>query len=115
MSRFAAAGPPTAAVADWTGRWWTLWGAVDLVPIGDKVLMAQPASPAPFAEAGEISVSDRLSGRITTANGYRNFGERARRVFDASGTVTSVQLGGLDFTRDSDLASELEQRHPRSR
>jgi Beta-lactamase len=115
MSRFAAAGPPTGAVADWTGRWWSLWGAVDLVPVGDKVLIAQPALLAPFAGAGEITVSDRLSGRVTAANGFGNFGERARRVSEASGRVTSVQLGGLEFKLDSDLASELEQRHPRSR
>ena len=35
LATFAKHGAPTDKVRDWTGRWWTLWGAADLVPLGD--------------------------------------------------------------------------------
>ena len=31
---FAKHGAPKRRVRDWTGRWWSAWGAVDLVPAG---------------------------------------------------------------------------------
>src|SRR5947209_11990500 len=34
-SAFAQRGAPKKPVADWTGRWWNLWNALDLVPMGD--------------------------------------------------------------------------------
>src|SRR6516164_5537692 len=35
LTTFAKKGVPAKDVRDWTGRWWTLWGAVDLVPMGE--------------------------------------------------------------------------------
>src|SRR3954447_24842110 len=35
LRRFATRGAPSENVRDWAGRWWTLWGAGDLVPVGD--------------------------------------------------------------------------------
>jgi CubicO group peptidase (beta-lactamase class C family) len=112
MNAFAQNGAPEAAVAGWTGRWWSHWGPLDLVPMGDKVVAAVPATLTPFADASEISVTDRLLGRVAVANGYENFGEAVRRVADASGEITSVWFGGLQLAREADLAAELAQRHP---
>lgn len=56
LATFAKYGAPKGEVRDWTGRWWTLWGAVDLVPMGETVMVAMPSLPNPFTEASEISV-----------------------------------------------------------
>ena len=42
LRAFAARGAPARRVRDWTGRWWSLWGAVDLVPMGNLVMAANP-------------------------------------------------------------------------
>jgi CubicO group peptidase (beta-lactamase class C family) len=115
MNAFALNGAPAPAVADWTGRWWSHWGPVDLVPMGDKVVAAAPAALTPLADASEISVTDRLLGRIALANGYGNHGETVRRVADAGGDIRSVWLGGIELASEADLAAELTRRHPSAR
>ena len=75
FSRRGAAEGPGAA---WAGRWWTIWGAVDLVPAGRKVLVAWPARPDPFAEASELEVSSISQGRITLADGIRKLRRAGR-------------------------------------
>jgi CubicO group peptidase (beta-lactamase class C family) len=112
MIAFALNGAPEPSIADWTGRWWSHWAPLDLVPMGDKVVAAVPATLTPFADASEISVTNRLLGRIAVASGYGNYGETVRRVADASGDITSVWLGGIELAREADLATELNQRHP---
>jgi CubicO group peptidase (beta-lactamase class C family) len=112
MNAFALNGAPEPAVAGWTGRWWSHWGPLDLVPMGDKVVTAVPAMLTPLADASEIGVTDRLLGRIGLANGYGNHGETVRRIADASGDITSVWFGGIELAREADLAAELTKRHP---
>jgi CubicO group peptidase (beta-lactamase class C family) len=112
LNAFARDGAPSPAVADWTGRWWSAWGAVDLVPMGGKVLAAQPAALTPFADAADIEVTDPRHGRIALANGYANHGEAVRRTADASGDFTSLWLGGTELRREADVAEELERLHP---
>jgi D-alanyl-D-alanine carboxypeptidase len=48
LRAFAQNGAPLRNVSGWTGRWWTVWGAIDLVPMGKKVLVASPAYFNPF-------------------------------------------------------------------
>ncbi len=45
MQAFQRHGAPSRKVKDWNGRFWSLWAAIDLVPMGNKVLVARPASP----------------------------------------------------------------------
>jgi CubicO group peptidase (beta-lactamase class C family) len=44
LRAFATRGAPARRVRDWTGRWWTIWGATDLVPMGNVVVVANPSS-----------------------------------------------------------------------
>ncbi len=37
ITAFARRGAPDDQVRSWTGRWWSLWSAFDLVPMGDRV------------------------------------------------------------------------------
>jgi CubicO group peptidase (beta-lactamase class C family) len=115
MSAFAKHGPPDPTVAGWTGRWWTHWGAADLLPMGDKVVVALPAMLMPLVDAAEIAVIDPMLGRIVLANGYGSHGENVRRVAGADGGVARLWLGGLEFVREADLAAELARRHPPAR
>ena len=96
---------------DWTGRWWTLWGATDLVPMGNKVLAANPHFVNPFMDAAEIEISGRDTGRIVSANGYSSHGEPVRRLRNKSGTVTDIWLAGADLRPEKAVAAEIERRY----
>lgn len=111
LAAFTKHGAPDAAVSDWTGRWWSLWGAVDLVPMGDKVIVAAPALANPLQDAGEISVADRDSGRLTLATGLARHGENVRRIRRPDGTVGELWLGGMRLLPEAAAAAELEARY----
>jgi hypothetical protein len=80
-------------VRDWTGRWWSPWGAYDLVPAGNKVLIATPGFVNPFFDHGAIEVTGRDTGKVTQAIGYGSFGEPIRRERNKAGKVVAVRLG----------------------
>jgi hypothetical protein len=98
-------------VRDWRGRWWSLWGAVDLVPMGEKVLVAGPGLMNPFMDSSELSVSARDRARIALANGYASHGESVRRRRDRAGKITEIWLGGTRFLPEREVAAELEARY----
>jgi CubicO group peptidase (beta-lactamase class C family) len=79
MNAFAQNGPPEPATAGWTGRWCSHLGAIDLVPMGKKVVAGMPGQLTPLADANEIVVADRTNGRIVFANGYASDGEPVRQ------------------------------------
>ncbi len=116
LRAFAAQGAPKRRVRDWTGRWWGMWGAIDLVPIGDLVLVANPHSFNPFMDATEIAVTGRDTGRIKSAAGYASHGELVRRTRNKAGTVSDIWLAGGSLKRENALAAETERRYaPRKR
>ena len=107
FARHGAAGP---GVADWTGRWWSTWGAFDLVPMGSKVFVTLPALLQPFTDASELDIASPTEGRIARANGFGAYGEPARRVLAADGTPTLLTLGGTELLPEEALVIELEDR-----
>ena len=111
LRRFATRGAPSAEVHDWAGRWWNTWGAADLVPIDDVVLVANPWMGKPLLDASEIEVTDRDEGRIALAGGTGSHGERVRRTRDASGTVKEVWLAATRFVSETQAAAEAENRY----
>jgi hypothetical protein len=111
LAAFAKHGAPTGDVRDWTGRWWTRWVAVDLVPMGGKVIVGSPALPNPFTDASEISVSGPDRGRISLAAGSAHHGEEVRRTRGRDGKVDEVWLGGMRFLREADAAAEIAQHY----
>jgi len=88
LQTFAQRGVPTRRLRDWRGRWWGLWGACDLVPMGNRVLMAGPGFFTPFQDAAEIEVTGRNAGRIVLANGYGSHGEDVWLKRNSQGRVT---------------------------
>jgi CubicO group peptidase (beta-lactamase class C family) len=111
LASFAKNGAPTNQVRDWTGRWWTRWVAVDLVPMGVKVMVATPSLPNPLMDASEISVSGADRGRISLAAGSAHHGEDVRRICGRDGKVVEVWLGGMRFLPEAVVAAELEQHY----
>jgi D-alanyl-D-alanine carboxypeptidase len=109
LASFDKHGVPTGEVRDWTGRWWTRWVAIDLVPMGGQVTVVSPALANPFTDASEIAVSDPDSGRISLASGFAHHGEPVRRVRGGSGRVDEIWLGGMRFQPEAAVAAELEQ------
>lgn len=57
LRAFQTGGAPGRRVRDWTGRWSTLWGAVDFVPMRNRLLVANPHMNNPFMDAAEIEVT----------------------------------------------------------
>jgi hypothetical protein len=98
-------------VKDWHGRFWSLWGAVDLVPMGDKVLWVAPGFISPMTDAGEITVSDRNHGSITLGDGYGSYGERVRCVRGKSGQITEFWSSATRFLPAEKVAREMEARY----
>jgi CubicO group peptidase (beta-lactamase class C family) len=116
LRAFATRGTPKRRVRDWTGRWWSAWGAVDLVPMGNVVLVGNPHAFNPFMDASEIEVTGRDTGRISLAAGYASYGEGVRRARNKAGKVTEVWFAGGKGMREKAVAAEMERRYgPRKR
>jgi CubicO group peptidase (beta-lactamase class C family) len=102
---------PSRRVAGWTGRWWNPWGAVDLVPMGDVVLTANPHLLNPFLDVGEIAVTGGDKGYLALTNGYGSHGEPVRRERDNAGQIAAVWLGGNMLQPEARVAAEMAKRH----
>ena len=111
LQEFARHGAPTDKVADWTGRWWSLWTAFDLVALGDKVVAALPGQMNPFQDASEIEVIGPDEGRIALAGSFGHHGEPVRRARGADGAVSTLRLGGGIYLPEAALAAELAERY----
>jgi CubicO group peptidase (beta-lactamase class C family) len=111
LRAFKTYGAPKRRLRDWAGRWWTIWGATDLVPMGDIVVAANPHFNNPFMDATEIELTGRDKGRIALANGYASHGEPVRRTRNKAGIVTDIWLAGANLKREKALAAEIERRY----
>jgi CubicO group peptidase (beta-lactamase class C family) len=111
LRAFAARGAPSRRVRDWSGRWWGLWGAIDLIPIGNRVLAATPSALNPLLDAPEIEVSGRDAGRVAQAPGFRSYGEAVRRIRNKAGTVTEIWIAGSNLRPEKAMAAEIERRY----
>ncbi len=111
LRAFSQHGAPSRQASDWAGRWWSLWGAVDLVPMGSKVLAVGPGFINPMGDASEIEITGRDQGRFCVADGYSSYGEPVRRVRNGSGEVVEVWLAASRLLPEQDVAKEIETRY----
>jgi len=111
LQAFHTGGAPSTEAEDWAGRWWTLWGAIDLVPIGNKVLAASPVLNPPFSEVSEITLSGRDEGKVVRASGFSSPGESVKRLRGSDGKVTEVWIGGGRLASEQDFAREILERY----
>lgn len=110
LARFCAEGAPTATTRDWSGRWWSSWGATDFVPMGEKVLLAVPAMPLPFLKVPELTVLARDRARIAQSGAFGNFGEPVRRIRDKRGRVREMRVASARMLSETALAGEMTER-----
>jgi D-alanyl-D-alanine carboxypeptidase len=106
-------GAPTARTAAWAGRWWSLWGAFDLLPMRSKVLVAMPSLANPVMDATQIEPSARQpsQGRITLAGSFGSHGEAAQLELDAAGRASAVWLAATRLQAEPQAAKELAARY----
>jgi D-alanyl-D-alanine carboxypeptidase len=107
---FSERGPAARGLRGWSGRWWTLWNPVDLVPVGNRVMVTRPDFFNPFLDASEIKVEGRDRGRIALAPGYASHGEPARLERDGRGKIVEVRLGGTRYRAEARVAREIAMR-----
>jgi D-alanyl-D-alanine carboxypeptidase len=81
--------------------------------MGERVLIATPALPAPLTDAGEIVPAGRDRGDIVLAGGYASHGEGVQRVRAGKGKVAELWLGGGRYLPEPRLAAELRRRYGR--
>ena len=115
LRTFAQNGAPEGKGRDWMGRWWCLWGAIDLVPMGSKVMVASPEYFNPFFDASELEVRSRTEGRIMLAGGYGGHGELVRLIRNNGGEILEVWLGGARFLGETKVVKEMEARYQKRR
>ena len=103
----AQKGKPTENVLGWTGRWWNAWGALDLLPAGNRVLIAVPGFLNPVMDATEIEVTGLNDGRVALAGGYDDHGEPVRLVRDETGTPIEFWVQGARSAPEAVVAKEM--------
>ncbi|WP_420100614.1 serine hydrolase domain-containing protein [Bosea sp. (in: a-proteobacteria)] len=111
LRTFAERGAPPASSAGWRRRGWSLWGAQDVVPVADRILIANPALFTPFLDAVEITLDSADTGRVTRASGFSSPGEAASLVRDAAGAVRSVKVGGGRLDEEEAIGAEMRARY----
>jgi CubicO group peptidase (beta-lactamase class C family) len=114
LRTFEARGAPKRRVRDWTERW-SPWGAFDLVPMGNVVLVGNPHAFNPFLDATEIEVSGRDTGRISVATGSGSYGEAVRLTRNKAGKITEVWFAGSKGQPEKVVAAEMERRYGRGK
>lgn len=111
LRRFSRDGAPSRRVRDWTGRWWSQWAAIDLLPVGNKVVVAAPGLMNPVLDASELAITGRDHGRIALAGGFASHGEPVRRVRDGRGRVAEFWLAGGKMVPEARLVREMEVKY----
>ncbi|OGB08111.1 MAG: serine hydrolase [Burkholderiales bacterium RIFCSPHIGHO2_12_FULL_65_48] len=113
---FQQHGAPAKKEAAWAGRWWSLWGATDLVPMGKLVCQVVPAMFVPFnAATTELAITGRDTGVVQKASAYASPGQAVRRVRDAHGVPTELWVGGSKFVPKDAMLAEATQRYRKSK
>jgi CubicO group peptidase (beta-lactamase class C family) len=89
----AAAEPGIAgtSTARFEGRFANIWGVLDIVRLGDRLLAIAPGAVDPLDTVDELAVVDDATLRITAGDGFGSVGELVRYETDAAGNVTSIR------------------------
>ncbi len=115
LAAFQRHGAPTKRVADWGGRWWSMWGAVDMVPMGNVVCQTAPFMNPPFdATTTEITVKGKDHGLIAKTSAYNSPGQTVRRVRGRGGKPTELWLGGSIQLPKEAMLKEVTGRYKKS-
>jgi CubicO group peptidase (beta-lactamase class C family) len=78
-----------------TGRFYSLWGVMDVARFGDELFALAPGEDDPVKDVTALEIVDENTLRITQTNGYSSPGETMRYLRDDSGEITRVISGGV--------------------
>ena len=87
----ADAPPPSTC----TGRFAGLWGVLDVVELGGRLVLVRPTAPDPLSGMEELQVVDARTLRVATQPGFGAAGELVHLERDADGGVVSVRVAGV--------------------
>ncbi len=90
-----------APLAAYRGRFFTPAGAVDLVPLGEVIYVANPGKAQPFAKCGEIRRDADGTFRLAEDSGLGRHGEPVDFVFAPDGSLERASLGGFPLLREA--------------
>lgn len=107
----ASCGSSSEKVIDWSGRWWSPWGAIDLLPAGEKVILARPSRFNPLQDLEEIEITGSDVGRVVRADGYGFYGEPVHLVRGKSGKPIEFWLGSNRLVREAAYATEMKRKY----
>ena len=82
-----------------------------MVPMGSKVLVADPDLLTPFIDASELTIGADDRGRISLAAGTASHGETVRLVRDAAGKAVEFWFGGGKLLPEHAAVAELKTRY----
>jgi CubicO group peptidase (beta-lactamase class C family) len=100
LREFAKRGPPTRRVRD----------PGDYIPMGNRVILADPQLWNPFLNATEIEVTGRDKGRVSLDNGYGHMGESVSLVRGKGGKVVEIDFAGYKVLPEEKIAAEMRAR-----
>lgn len=117
LSAFSKHGAPAnKRLQGWNGRWWSIWGASDLVAMGKIVCQVAPAMATPFdATTTEISITGKDSGVIQKTSAYNSPGQSVRRVHDGKGKPSELWVGGTKLLPKDAMVAEATRRYRKTR
>jgi len=108
LQAFEKHGAPSRRSARWQGRFWNLWGAFDLLPMGGtRVLLANPGLANPVLDASEVEITGVDQGRIALGGGFANHGEPVRIERDARGRALRLWHGGTKLDTEAAVRRKL--------
>lgn len=77
------------------GRYHSLWGEVDVVRGGDRLVMLDPTTPSPLDGCEEMRALDATTLRAEDTDGFGGTGERVPFELDEDGTVARMRVTGV--------------------
>lgn len=89
--------PPADAppLASFTGRFAGLWGVLDVVELGGRLVLVRPTLPDPLHGMEELQVLDAGTLRIAAQPGFGAAGEPVHLERDGDGRIAALRLGGV--------------------
>lgn len=78
-----------------TGRYHSLWGEVDVVRGGDRLVMLDPTTPGPLDALEEVRALDATTLRVEDKDGFGGSGERVPFELDGEGRVVRLRISGV--------------------
>ncbi len=85
---------PLGDTSGFEGRYAATWGVLDVVRLGDRLVMTSPGGPDPVADVDVVEVVDDDTLRICEGDGFGAVGELVRFERDPAGAVVRVRAGG---------------------